>query len=286
MEIGIGLPSAIPGTEGTQILEWARRAEAFEFSTLGSLDRLVYENYEPLVSFAAVAAVTSRIRLTTSVLLAPLRTNAALLAKQAATVQAISDGRLTLGLGLGGREDDYTASGLSQTGRGATVIRQVKEMRAVWRGAPRGFAGGIGPSISDREPDVLLGGTTALALSRAARYADGWIMGGGPPQQFADLSRQFDQAWADAARDKSPRKVSLTRFALGPSAREDADSYLQHFYAWLGDGAKQIAAGTAVDAESIRSRVAAFGAAGCEELIFFPSSASLEQIELLAEALR
>src|SRR5262249_42941217 len=104
MQIGIGLPANIPGIQGPQLIEWAKRADAGSFSSLGLIDRLVYDNYDPLIAFAAAAGATQRIRFTTSILLAPLH-NAVLLAKQAASLDAISGGRLTLGLGVGSRED-------------------------------------------------------------------------------------------------------------------------------------------------------------------------------------
>src|SRR5262249_33654914 len=99
------------------------------------------------------------------------------------------------------------------------------------------------------------------------------------------LAEQFAEAWIDAGRSGAPRRVSLARYSLGPSAREVADSYLTNFYAWLGDNAKLIAAGAAVDPGAIKEQVAAFAEAGCDELIYCPSSADLQQVELLAEAL-
>src|SRR4051794_34292220 len=101
MDVGIGLPNMIPGTEPSQLLDWARRAEAAGFSTLSTLDRLVYPNYEPFVALAAAAAVTERIRLATVVLVAPYRANAALVAKQAASLDRLSDGRFVLGAAVG-----------------------------------------------------------------------------------------------------------------------------------------------------------------------------------------
>src|SRR4051794_1752268 len=100
MDVAIGLPSAVPNTTGAQLVEWARRAEERGFSSLGTIDRVVFGNYEPLAALAAAAAVTERIGLITSVLLVPLRPNATLLAKQALSVQALSGGRLTLGVGI------------------------------------------------------------------------------------------------------------------------------------------------------------------------------------------
>ena len=136
MDVGIGLPNAVPDTEGRTLVDWARQADEAGFSTLGTIG-LVYPNYEELVSLAAAAAVTSRIRLTTSVLLSPLHSNAALFAKQAASIDRISGGRLVLGLGIGGREDDFSASGLTMAGRGRRFDEQLDEMKRIWAGEGR-----------------------------------------------------------------------------------------------------------------------------------------------------
>src|SRR5436190_10205637 len=145
MDVGIGLPATIPGAEGDQILEWARRAEARGFSSLGTIDRLVYGNYEPLIALAAAAAVTERIRLATTILIAPIRGNAALLAKEAASVDRLSGGRLVFGVAVGGREDDYEASGVDFHTRGRQFEEILRTWKRVWDGESFGTAGAIGP---------------------------------------------------------------------------------------------------------------------------------------------
>src|SRR3954452_19556634 len=207
MKIGIGLPSAVPGTDGAQMRDWAIRAESAGFSTLGTIDRTVYGNHEPLTALAYAAGATERIGLLTSILIAPLRSNTALLAKQAASVDVLSGGRLTLGLAVGGREDDFDVSGVDFSSRGATFDRQLDEMRRLWGGEKVGFAGGVGPQPRDGRPEIVIGGTSDAAFRRAAEHA-GWMMGGGTPEYFVERAAKLDAAWSKAGRDGTPRKMA------------------------------------------------------------------------------
>jgi alkanesulfonate monooxygenase SsuD/methylene tetrahydromethanopterin reductase-like flavin-dependent oxidoreductase (luciferase family) len=285
VDIGIGLPNTVPGTEGRTLLDWAKNAEEAGFSTLGTIGRLVYPNYEELIALTAAAAVTSRIRLTTSVLLAPLYANTALFAKQAASLDRLSGGRLVLGLGLGGRDDDFTASALPTTGKGRRFDQQLTEMKRIWSGERYGSAGAIGPEpVRPGGPELIIGGTAEASFRRVALLGDGWIMGGGTPDMFAAAAAGVDKAWAGAGRPGRPRKLSLAYFALGSDARNQADNYLLHYYNWLGDIARQIAAGAAISAEMAEGYAAAFAAAGCDELIFIPATAAPDQVGLLADA--
>jgi alkanesulfonate monooxygenase SsuD/methylene tetrahydromethanopterin reductase-like flavin-dependent oxidoreductase (luciferase family) len=287
VEVGIGLPNTIPDTEGRTLVEWARRADDAGFSTLGTIGRLVYPNYDELIALAAAAAVTERIRLTTSILIAPLHANIALLAKQTASLDRLSGGRLVLAVGLGGRDDDYEASGLPTAGRGGQLEEHIEELRRIWGGEERGYAGAIGPAPTrPGGPELIIGGSGEAAFRRAARFGDGWIMGGGSPEMFFQMASGVDRAWQEAARSDKPRKLSLAYFALGPRAREHADSYLKHYYGWLGEFADQIAASAAVSEEMVKGYLAAFEQSGCDELLMIPTSSELDQVTLLAEAVR
>jgi alkanesulfonate monooxygenase SsuD/methylene tetrahydromethanopterin reductase-like flavin-dependent oxidoreductase (luciferase family) len=287
MDIGIGLPSTIPGVEGTRVLEWARRAEAHGFTALGTIDRLVYANLEPLVVLAAAAAVTRRPRLVTAVLLAPLRANSALLAKQAASIDRLSGGRLVLGLGVGGRPDDFEASGLDVHTRGRRFDAQLEDMRRIWQGEPRGTAGAIGPAPSrPGGPPLLMGGTSDAAMRRTVRYADGWIAGGGGPPLFSAAAERVRAAWQAAGRDGQPHLGALAYFALGPQARQQADAYLKEYYAFAGPRADQVAAAALLSVEQVRDAAGQYQEAGCDELILFPCDPAIEQVDRLAEAVR
>ena len=280
MEVGIGLPNAVRGVERAGIVEWAQRAEAAGFSSLGTIDRIAYPNYESLIALAAAAAVTERIKLVTDILIAPLRTNTALFAKQAATIDSLSGGRLVLGLAPGGREDDYAVSGADFQTRGKTFDRQLGELDRLWKGE-----GGVGPPPVDGRPQILIGGTSDAAFRRAAQHADGWTMGGGDAAAFTQAREKLTEAWSAAGRSDEPRTMALFYFSLGETAESAAREKLGDYYAFLGPYAETIAEGAAKDADTIKATVAGFEDAGLDEVIAFPASPDPEQVDFLAAAL-
>jgi alkanesulfonate monooxygenase SsuD/methylene tetrahydromethanopterin reductase-like flavin-dependent oxidoreductase (luciferase family) len=285
MDVGVGLPATIPGTEREQLLEWARRAEARGFSSLGTIDRIVYDNYEPLIALAAAAAVTERIRLATTILIAPYRANGALVGKQAASLDRLSNGRLVLGVAVGGREDDYEASGVDFHTRGRRMDEMLETWQRIWAGESFGTAGAIGPQPPRGRPTLMLGGSAHAVFERAAKHGDGWLLGGGTPDMFSEGLAEAQAAWQAAGREGTPRTAALAYYALGDGAREAADRYLNDYYAFIGEYAGMIAAGAATDAETVVQYVRGFSEAGCDELILFPCDADPGQVDLLAEAI-
>ncbi len=279
MDIGIGLPNAVRGVQRHGIVDWAKRAEAAGFTSLGTLDRIAYDNYESIVALAAAAAVTERIRLVTDILILPLRTNTALFAKQSATIDALSGGRLVLGLAVGGRKDDYELSRTDFGGRGAAFERQLAELTELWAGDT------VGPAPANgTRPALLIGGQSDKAFQRAAKYGDGWTMGGGGPEAFTAALGKLNAAWSEAGREGEPRTSALLYYALGPDAEQLAVRNLGDYYAFLGDYAQRVVRSAAKDAATLKDYVAAFEQAGTDEVICFPASDDPAQVELLAEA--
>src|ERR687898_239154 len=135
---------------------------------------------EPMAVLSAVAAVTHRARLVTMVVIAPLRA-AGVLAKQAATVDALSGGRLTLGVGVGAREDDFQFAPASFHDRGRRFEEQLELMKRVWSGQPvSDEVGAVGPPPTRAGgPELLIGGYTPVSIRRGGGGGGGGFKGGG-----------------------------------------------------------------------------------------------------------
>ena len=284
MEIGIGLPATIPGTSGPLVLDWAKRADSGPFSSLGIIDRLVYPNYEPLITLAAAAAVTERVRLMSTVLIAPLR-GAGVLAKQAATIDALSGGRLTLGLGVGAREDDFRAAPASFHDRGRRFEEQLELMKRVWSGQPvSDEVGPIGPPPARAGgPELLIGAYSPAAIRRAGRWADGFITGGvADPEQARQMYDVVEESWRAEGREGRPRLVGSIYYALGPNADRGAD-YIRDYYSYFGPAVEEMATSIPSSPEIIEGLMRGFGEVGADELVCWPTVADLDQLDRLAE---
>lgn len=277
MKIGIGLPNTVAGVPARLLVEWARAAEAGSFASLGVHDRLLYDSAEPLTALAAAAAVTDRVELACLVAIAPIRATA-MLAKQAATVDAISEGRLVLGLGVGPRADDYAVAGADYGRRGRTLDRQLLDLRGLWRD-PR-----LGPARPRERPALLLGGASDAALLRAVRFADGYVHNGGPARAFRTAAERVLSAWSDAGREERPQLWGLGYFALGPGAEEHGRRHLLEYYGFTGGFVSRIAAGLLASADAVRNFAREYADSGCDNLVLFPTVASIDQVERLGEA--
>jgi alkanesulfonate monooxygenase SsuD/methylene tetrahydromethanopterin reductase-like flavin-dependent oxidoreductase (luciferase family) len=290
MKIGIGLPNPIPGADGRTIVEWARRAEKHGFSSLATIDRIAWPSYESLVVLAAAAGATEKIGLLTNVLLGPLR-NPVLLAKEAASLDRLSGGRFILGASVGSREDDFTLVGVEYHDRGKRWDKALELMHKIWRGERRTKDGGegtdnpIGPTPTNgHDVPMLIGGTSDKAIERLLSYGIGWTMGGGGPDRAAPMAEKVRQVWKAADKEGQPRLLALNYFGLGPNAEAGIAAYLGDYYSFVGPWAQGMAANTPRTHEALRDIAKRFEEIGFDELIFDPTIASLDQVDLLAEA--
>src|SRR5437588_4517736 len=205
MDIGIGLPNSVREADGSALVELPRRAGKAGFTTLATLDRIAFPSYESLTVLAAAAAVTQRITLFPNVLLGTTR-NPVVLAKEAATVDRLSGGRLVLGLGVGGRQDDLDAVGLGWHDRGKRWDRDLELIHKAWRGElVNGIQNPVGPKLAngDRVP-IVVGASSDAAVRRTLEYGIGWTAGGAPPQQVAPFAERVRTAWKDSGKAGDP----------------------------------------------------------------------------------
>ena len=270
MKIGIGLPFKTSRDSWPAVEALARKADQGPYSSFAVIDRLAYDNYEPLIMLAALASVTRRIRLMTAVLVGPLR-GAGVLAKQTATIDAISGGRLSLGIAVGSREDDSLVAPSGFHDRGRRFNRQLELMRQIWRGEIVNDAQRpVGPETArPGGPELLIGGTAPRALD---------------PDWARGVLQQVNDSWRRHGRGGRPRIVASVLAALGPGAEEALRGAFGDYYG--GDPARleaRLARATLSTPEAIRNAIALHQELGTDELIFKPATLAPDQFDRLTE---
>lgn len=280
MEIGIGLPNQIRDVDPAVIPAWASHEERAGFSTVGTVGRIAYPGVMDTVALAAAAGATSTIGLLTGVLLGPVWP-ATLLAKEIASIDGVSGGRLTLGIGVGGREDDFVADGYGIRARGRRLDHDLTIYRDVWRG--KNVGGDRNPAVPQgtREVPLMFGAGSPLALARMARWGQGYIGPSYPPPMAARRFEAARAAWQNAGRDGSPRLVSLMHFSLGDTAVGRSNLFDYHRLA--RDHVDVVVDGLADTADKVRVAVKQYDELGVDEVIFSPATDDLSDVARLAE---
>ena len=176
------LPTMVPH-DRADTLAWCRGIDEGPWSSLAVPERITFPSHSMIVELAAAAALTERVRIWTTIVVLPAH-NEVEVAKQTASVDRLSDGRLTLGVGVGGREDDYRAIGGTFARRWSRMDEQVATMRRIWAGEPP-FPGAdpVGPPpVQAGGPPLIAGALGPKAIGRAARWAAGvdgaWTLDG------------------------------------------------------------------------------------------------------------
>lgn len=282
MKIGIGLPAAIPGAPDDAIGKWAVAAEASGFESVGVIDRLVYDNIDPLVALSIAAARTTRVELLTTVLNVTWRRNGIVLGKQLASLDRVSGGRLTAGLGLGGWPDDHQVVGPAPATAGTLTDEMITAMRRVWAGEIRTGTAAL-PALPPGRPSILIGGLVPAAYRRAARFGDGWVAPSFGFEALATGIEGVQQAWRDAGREDEPRVVVERYFCFGDRGADIARRYLHHYYG--DDYLPAVMADTITTVERLERELHRLAGVGCDDVVLIPCDADVRQVDLLAEAL-
>jgi alkanesulfonate monooxygenase SsuD/methylene tetrahydromethanopterin reductase-like flavin-dependent oxidoreductase (luciferase family) len=290
MEIGITLPSFVASVDRAGIRAWCRRIEDGPFSSVSVGERIAYPSHELVTTLAFAAAATERVRILSTVAVLPTHETIRF-AKQMATVDVLSGGRLTVGVGVGGREDDYRATSAAFSGRFARLDEQVALMRRVWRGET--VVDGLPPvgpePVQPGGPPVLSAAMGPKSMARTATWADG-IAGfdlGPDPAGVDALFRRAEAAWTEAGRRERPWLATSTWFALGPGAGDRLRDYAFGYLSNFGDRTATSLAKLCrlSDPGVLRETVAAIADTGCDELILVPTTDDVTEIDRLLTAL-
>jgi alkanesulfonate monooxygenase SsuD/methylene tetrahydromethanopterin reductase-like flavin-dependent oxidoreductase (luciferase family) len=283
MDIGIGLPNTLT-VEGPVLVDWARRAEQRGFAALATIDRIVYPTYDSLTALGVAAGATTRIGLFTDILLAPLYPPV-WLAKATASLAAMSGGRLTLGLGVGGRPDDFAAMDRPANRRGRLMDEALDLLTRAWAGETvTGDEHPVAPAPPGNRVPVLIGGNSDAAIRRTVAYGDGWTSGGGGPAMAEPMIEKVRRAWQEAGRDGEPRIAALVYFGLGDA--EASQASLRTYYGFIGQWVDAVVDSAVRTPQAVKNIARDYAGIGVTDLVFDPTVPSVDEVDRLADAVR
>lgn len=328
MDIGLALPQydfSVPGESPLRwetLLGWAHRAEALGFGSVWVSDHLFLDIsrygaptgdhgcFDPLVVLSAIARRTTSLRLGTLTLAAPLRP-ATVLAKALATLDVVSGGRLTVGIGAGWYEPELAAAGIVEErprARLARLAESVHVLRGMFGGGPFTFEGEYERANQARclprpvqrpSPPIWVGGKGERLVRLAGRYADGWNAAWiWTPEDWLDRAKVLDEACERAGRDPSSVARSVGLYALAGEDEADLAQRYRRLQQLSPSGVldnvdlAQWRDGRLVGTvEQVRDQVRRWESLGVSSIVLTTGAvpfalASADDVELLAEACR
>ena len=285
------LPTMLPHGRD-EVVAWCRGIDEGPWSSLAVPERVTYTSHSLTVQLSAAAALTERVRLWSTLVVLPAHDEVQV-AKDMASVDRLSAGRLTVGVGVGGREHDYRAIGGDFGHRWQRMDDQVARMRRIWAQEPP-FEGAdaVGPPpVQEGGPPLVAGVMGPKAIARAAR----WAVGVDDPTQITSIDRdalaaqrqKIVDAWQDAGRDAPPHFSSSLWYALGPDADEQLRTYVYRYMKIFDEGYAEHLASTAPvhSPVALREAIDAARDAGCDELFLVPTTADPDELTRTREAL-
>lgn len=291
--IGLAWVNPAPLTKPENVVNFAKKCEAMGCHSMWTIDRIVYDNLEPLTVLAAAAGATQKIRLGTSVLLANLR-HPSHVAKIISTLDFISNGRLTVGLGFGSRENDYKAVEIPFEHRGSRAVEQVQLMKRLWTEDNVTHKGRfynvenltVGPKpIQKPHPPIWTGGSADVALKRAGTWANGFICGSSAIPDFPATWEKISGYAKAAGRDPNKiNKAGLTFMAIDDDQNKAVKAVEDYVMRYYGRLRVDVANTSLVGAPSaIIDRIGAFLSKGLDTLIIGLADPDPRQLDLFGE---
>jgi probable F420-dependent oxidoreductase len=290
--IGLSFVNPAPLTRPENIVNFAKKCEAMGLHSMWTIDRIAYDNLEPLTLLGAAAAATQRIRIGTSVLLPGLR-HPALLAKTIATLDFISNGRVTLGVGFGSRENDFTAVEVPFEGRGSRAVECVQLMKRLWTEENVTHKGRffnvqnltLGPRPIQNPIPIFTGGSAEVSLKRAGTWGNGFICGSSAIPEFSITWEKIAQYARAAGRNPNEiEKAGLTFMVINDDnakAVKTLEAYVMRYYSRLrGDVASTSLVGSA---NAVADRIETFLSTGLDTLIIGLADPDPKQLDLFGE---
>ncbi|HUV09779.1 MAG TPA: LLM class flavin-dependent oxidoreductase [Acidimicrobiia bacterium] len=286
MEVGVAIPQMAQGLDHDSFEAWCRGIDDGPFSSISAGERITFHNVEGLTACAAAAVLTERVRVFANLLVLPWHAPA-MITKELLTIDVLSNGRLEIGVGVGGREQDYVALGSSYAHRHQRLDDAVAELRRLWAGGAAADGAVVGPEAVQAAPRLLAGAMGPKALARAAGWADG-VSGFSVTGDGAEVDAAFratEAAWTDAGREMPPRLVSGFFFALGPDADARLWTFTHDYLEVFGAEVARVVADMAhaSDADRIRAALDTIEATGCDECILVPATTDLRCLDLVAD---
>lgn len=293
MKIGMTLPVTEPGWSRDILVQWAQKIDRGPYSSLALGERTCFPSPELMTTLAACAVLTDRVDLVTTVIVLPTH-QPVVLAKQLATVDVFSEGRLIVGVGTGGREEDYWASGteLSQK-RIAVMEEHVATLRKVWAGenVVEGALRPVEPfPIQQPGPQIIAGVMGPKGLASAAKWSEG-ISGMSMTGRVDEVNAAFDQAkqaWKNAGKTEQPLLNTAFWFAIGDNADQQIETHLRRYFNWVDPAARDAMVkhgGFRGSAAEFKDRLKAFADTEADELLLIPTSIDPEEADRAAEVI-
>ena len=289
MEIGLNLPVMAPGLDRERFSSWCERIDAGFFASLAAGERISFYNPDLTAALSAAAALTTRVKIVSGVFV-PMLHHPVMLAKQLATIDVLSGGRLVAGLGVGGREQDYQSVGAPLGHRLTRLAKSVETMKRVWRGTPvvEG-ALPVGPApVQEGGPKLLAGSLMVESIRAASKWADG-LCGFSFGPSRAEMELQFEaarRAWQERGRP-APWLGTGFWYALGPDARAQLDDYLERYLNFMAPVARENVRRICVvtSPQALRDAVQQARDAGADDVLLVPTTSDPDDVDRVADVL-